>query len=155
MRIRKFQKKDTVPSAELIYQVFKKYNGNDYFDLKGVNEVLDLLDAKKRSTADLMVMFSRSSIVYVAEEGKQIIGVIRGSKNKITSLMVDGRFHKRGVGKKLIEKFEADAISLGGEFIKIRSSLFAVSFYQAQGFKKNTGIRKFMGLKVFNMKKNL
>ena len=52
--------------------------------------VLDVFDTKKHSTAYFVLMFKRDQIVYVAEENEKIIGIIRGSENKIISLMVEG-----------------------------------------------------------------
>lgn len=155
MKIRKFQNKDAVPCAKLIYNVFKKYNGKDYFELDGVAQVLDSLDVNKLSGTDILMIFKNCKIVYVAIEDKKIVGVIRGSENKVTSLMVAGQFQKIGIGTKLIGKFEREAKNLGAESITIKSSIFAVNFYQQHDYKKTTGIRNFRGLKIFNMKKVL
>ena len=153
MKILKLRKKDVVPSSKLIYKTFKKYNGDDYFDEEAVFNILNYFDTKKNSEASLVKMFNRTPISYVAIEGDTILGVIRGNKNKVTSLMVDSKFHGKGTGKKLMAKFELEAIKKGSKFIKIRSSLVAVKFYESCGYKKTTGIRSFMGLKIYNMKK--
>jgi GNAT superfamily N-acetyltransferase len=155
MNIRKFEHGDAVPCAKLIYNVFEKYNGDDYFFKSGITDVLDSLDVNKLSPEDVLMIFKNSRIVYVVTVKEKIVGVIRGSENKITSLMVDGKFQKQGIGKKLLSRFERKAKNLGSEYIKIKSSLFAVGFYQGLGFKKTTGIRNFQGLKIFNMKKAL
>ena len=59
-----------------------------------------------------------------------------------------------GIGKKLITQFEKQALKQGSNKIKIKSSLYAVNFYQNRGYKKSTGIKTaFKGLNFQPMKK--
>lgn len=155
MKIRKHKQSDSVQCTQLIYQVFKKFNGNDYFEKSGIQKVLDSLDVKKLSKEVVLDIFKRAPIVYVAVEGERIIGVIRGSENKVSSFAVDGKFHGKGLGRKLLQQFEDQAKKNGSNYIKLKSSLFAVSFYQKCGYKKTTGVRNFQGLKIINMKKSI
>jgi len=79
---------------------------------------------------------------YVAEDGEDNVGVLRGRKNILASLFVHGNYHRRGIGRKLVERFERDSRKLGVEWIRVAARLFAVPFYQALGYKKSTGIRR-------------
>ena len=54
-----------------------------------------------------------------------------------------------------VPKFENEAKKWGSKEIKIRASLFSVLFYERIGYKKTTGTRNFMGLKIQPMKKVL
>lgn len=155
MKIRKFKKEDTRAVAQLISRTFKKYNGKDFFDIEGVNKTLDLYDIQKNTEVQLLERFKKTPIFYVAEVGGKIIGMIRGLPNKISSFFVDESNQGKGVGKKIIRQFELEAKKRKSEYIKIRASLYATTFYQKRGYKKTTGIRNFMGLKVYNMKKSL
>jgi GNAT superfamily N-acetyltransferase len=155
MEIRKFKKGDTKAVARLIVRTFKKYNGEDFFDQEGVSKTLDLFDIKKNTEEQLIERFKKTPIFYVAEVDGKIIGMIRGLPNKISSFFVDGQEQGKGVGKKLIRRFELEAKKRKSEYIKIRASLYATAFYQKRGYKKTTGIRNFMGLKVYNMKRSL
>ena len=67
--------------------------------------------------------------------------MLRGKTDKLQSLFVSGSEHRQGIGRKLVEKFEAECIAHGSEFIKLMSTLYAVPFYQAIGYKKSTGLR--------------
>lgn len=100
-------------------------------------------------------MFLESPLFFVAEENNEIIGVSRGKYNKISNLFVKNSSHRKGVGRRLVEVFEAKVKKLGTNEIKIRSTLYASPFYQKVGYKKTTGIRNYMGLKVYPMKKIL
>jgi len=155
MKVRKLQKKDIVSASLLAKETFEKYNSSDYFDKKGVQETLDIFDPKKNSEEELWNRFKDDPIFYVAEEKGKIVGMIRGRPDKISTLFVHGKRHKGGIGTTLCEKFEREAIKLGSKIIKVRASLYAAAFYQKMGYKKTTGIRNFMGLKVFNMSKKL
>ena len=82
------------------------------------------------------------------EFGFKTIGVIRGRPNRIFNLFVDSNYHKKGVGRRLVEMFEKKAFAHKSKIIKISASLYAVPFYQRRGYKKTTGLRKLFGLKV-------
>jgi N-acetylglutamate synthase-like GNAT family acetyltransferase len=153
MKIRGFQKKDTKEVALLAMKTFEKYNGSDYFEKEGIQKTIDAFNPKKNS--NLSDDFKKTPIFYVAEENNKIVGMVRGTINKLTSLFVDGREHKKGIGKQLVDKFENEAKRKGSKQIKLNASLHATYFYQKMGYKKSTGIRNFKGLKVYPMKKVL
>jgi len=83
----------------------------------------------------------RSPMLYVAEDGKEIVGVLRGRKNVLASLFVRGDHHGRGIGRKLVGRFEGDSCKQGVEWIRVAATIFAVLFYQSLGYKRTTGIR--------------
>ena len=154
-KIQKFKKENTEESALLIKRTFQKFNKEEYFEKSAVKRYLDFFDARKKSKEELLKKFSQCPIFYIAVENGKIIGIIRGTKNRIVNLFIDGKKHKTGIGKALVEKFEKEAEKQGSKIIKIRSSLYAVPFYQKMGYKKTTGIKNMAGLKFFPMKKIL
>lgn len=83
----------------------------------------------------------RASIVFVAEDEGEIVGVLRGRKERIQSLFVRGGYHRRGIGGQLVERCEEECIRQGAEIIKVASTLLAVPFYLVMGYKRTTGIR--------------
>ncbi len=153
MKIRKLQKEDVEGVTLLIFNTFKKFNSEDYFEKEGVQRYLDMYDIKKNTPEELYKKFRKSSFFYVATEGERIIGIIRGNPEKISNLYVSGSCHKRGVGRKLVNKFEFVAKKEGAKKIKVNASLYAVPFYEKVGYKKTTGIRNLKGIKVWPMKK--
>lgn len=157
MKFRKFKKSDTKEVARIKTDVFKSCNQNEYFDKRAVYKYLERTDPK-RSEAELFKIFNFSSlpIFYVAEDDKTgLLGYIAGNKNRIVNLFVEQNDHKKGIGKKLVELFEKEAKKQGAKEIRLRSSLFAVRFYEKMGYKKTTGVRNLRGLKVQPMKKSL
>jgi GNAT superfamily N-acetyltransferase len=83
----------------------------------------------------------RSEMAYVAEEDGEIVGVLRGRKERLGSLFVRGDRHRRGIGRMLVERFEQECLERSMSVIRVASSLYAVPFYLEMGYKRSTGLR--------------
>ncbi len=153
MSIRKFKKEDTREVALLIKNTYQEFNSQEYFRKSAIRNYLDRYDPNKKSVEDLYKKLSETIIFYVAISKNRVVGMIRGKPDRIVNLFVDKDYHHKGIGKKLVEKFEQEARKDKIKEIKIKSSLYAISFYQKMGYKKTTGIRDCHGLKVCPMRK--
>jgi len=86
-------------------------------------------------------------MVLVAENDGEIAGVLRGGRKDelqrvvLQSLFVKATHHRRGIGRKLVERFEQACLRRGETAIRVASTPYAVPFYQAVGYKKTTGVR--------------
>jgi predicted N-acetyltransferase YhbS len=101
-----------------------------------------------------------SEMVFVADRDGEIVGVLRGRRERLASLFVRGDCHGQGIGRSLVERFEQECREQGVNLIRVASSLYAIPFYLRMGFKRSTGIRSIRsfegrGLKVQPMKKRL
>ncbi len=83
----------------------------------------------------------RAPLVIVAEEDGEIVGVLRGRKERLASLFVQGDHHRRGIGRRLVEQFEQECIRQEAPVIRVASTLYAIAFYTALGYHRTTGIR--------------
>lgn len=85
----------------------------------------------------------RSEIVLVAERSwrPRITGVLRGRYERLGSLFVRGEDHRRGVGRALVERFEAEVRRQRGTILQVAATLSAVPFYEAMGYKRFAGVR--------------
>ncbi|HOO32976.1 MAG TPA: GNAT family N-acetyltransferase [Thermotogota bacterium] len=153
--IRPFKKSDTVAVADLVYETFKKYNGDAYFTDGAVEKTLDNFDTKNHTEDELYEIIGKPEIFYVYEIDGEIVGALRGNLNKLNSLFVSGNHHGNGIGQKLVKAFEEEVIKRGSEYVELTASLFAVNFYLKQGYEKTSDIVDFEGLKVYRMKKYL
>jgi len=82
-------------------------------------------------------------MVFVAVDGgEQIVGVLRGSNERLHSLFVRGDCHGQGIGRLLVERFEQGCLQQGGKVVRLASSLYAVAFYQKLGYRRSTGVRR-------------
>ncbi len=151
--IRKFKIVDTALVAKIVSSTFKRYNKQEGTK-EAAGRFINFYNPEK-NIEKIKLAFSKSDIFFVAVDNKKIIGMIRGKKDRVVNLFVNGKYHKRGIGSKLMEKFEKSCIKKGSKNIKLRASIYAVSFYEKAGYKKTTGIRNFMGLKIYPMKKNV
>ena len=102
----------------------------------------------------------RAQWVFVAEEDGEIVGVLRGRKERLASLFVRGDRHRQGIGRRLVEQFEQACIRQGVTVIRVCATPYAIPFYTTVGYRRSTGIRngwsfEGTGLKYQPMKKVL
>ena len=83
----------------------------------------------------------RAPLVFVAEEDGEIVGVLRGRKERLASLFVRGDHHRRGIGRRLVEQFEQESMRQEVRVIRLAATLYAIPFYTALGYRKTTGVR--------------
>ncbi len=153
IKIRKYREKDLYQTASLVSDTFRNFNfrdnppdvAQDYTDY--YDPSINLNDIRER--------FEDTSLFYVAEKNSQIVGVLRAIENRIVNLFVHENFHKQGIGKRLIQRYERECLKRGYQKIVLRSQIYAVPFYQASGYNKTTGIRNKHGLIIQPMKKLL
>ncbi len=79
--------------------------------------------------------------VFVAEDGNQIVGVLRCKPGRLQSLFVREDHHRQGIGRQLSERCDQVSISGGCRSITVAAAPFAIRFYAAVGYKKSTGLR--------------
>jgi len=96
----------------------------------------------EKSHQEAIARVIRASMVFVAERDGEIVGVLRGRKDKLQSLFVRGDLHRQGIGRRLVEIFEQACVGQGAKEIRLMSTLYAVPFYQVIGYKKSTGVRR-------------
>ena len=93
--------------------------------------------AHRAAIADVI----RASMVFVAEDGGEIAGVLRGRKDRLHSLFVRADHQRQGIGRRLVECFELACVEQGAKDIRVASTLLAVPFYQKLGYFRSTGVR--------------
>jgi GNAT superfamily N-acetyltransferase len=86
-----------------------------------------------------------SEMVFVAECDGEIVGVLRGRATRLGSLFVRGDYHRRGIGRRLVGRFEQECAGQGGSAIKVAATLYAVPFYLEMGYRRTTGVRAYRG----------
>ena len=83
----------------------------------------------------------QAAMILVAEKEGEIVGVLRGRRDKLQSLFVRGDHHRQGIGRRLVERFEQACREQGAAEIKVQATLYAVPFYRALGYQRTTGVR--------------
>ena len=144
MKIRAYQEQDAPAIGRLIATTYRTFNLS-HADLEEQDRLLGPFrhafseDPKHQEAIRGVVV---SPMLYVAADGNEIVGVLRGRKNVLASLFVHGDHHCQGIGRQLVEAFEHDSRQQGIEWIRVAATLFAVPFYQSLGYKKTTGVRR-------------
>jgi GNAT superfamily N-acetyltransferase len=82
-----------------------------------------------------------SEWVFVAEDDGEIVGVLRGRKERLGSLFVRGDHQRKGIGRKLVERFEQECQKHAPMVIRVSATMYGVPFYAAMGYKRSTGVR--------------
>ncbi len=114
---------------------------------------------------DAIARILRAPMVLVAEEDGKIVGVLRGGRKDqgrivLQSLFVRSSCQRRGIGRRLVTRFERAYARQGATVFRVVSTLYGVPFYTALGYKRSTGIRTGMsfegtGFPIQPMRKKL
>lgn len=160
--IRAYKERDAEAVGKLIADTYSAFN------LGFVpTEELDLFlgpfrhaRSEEESHREAIARVIHSAMVFVAEEGGEIVGVLRGRRERLASLFVRGDHHRQGIGRMLVERFESESRKQGVKVIRVAATLYAVPFYLAMDYRKSTGLRigwsfEGRGLKIQPMRKVL
>ncbi len=153
IRIRKFRPADTYSAAKLLVGTYAQFNSDDGSP-QAVAEYLKHYDPDG-DIDNMRRRFMRPHFFFVATDGDELIGMLRGINNRLVNLFVRGDRHRQGIGTKLLARYENQCLRQGHKEIKTRASLFAVPFYAARGYRKTTGVRCISELRIQPMKKLL
>jgi predicted N-acetyltransferase YhbS len=149
LTIRRYKEPDAQQVGVLIADTYNEFNLSELTDQQRAAMLGPFFYARssepchRKAIADAI----RAPTVLVAEIDDQIVGVLRGGRvdekgrTVLQSLFVNGSCHRRGIGQKLVERFEKEYRKGGVTVFKLLATLHAVPFYLAMGYRKSTGIR--------------
>jgi GNAT superfamily N-acetyltransferase len=103
--------------------------------------------SEKQAHRERIAETIRAEMVFVADNDREIIGVIRGRTDRLQSLFVREDHHRQGIGRGLVERLESECWRQGATQIRLAATLYAVPFYTRLGYKKSTGLRS---ARIFN-----
>jgi len=129
MKIRRFKKADAVDASLLIRECYLK------LDIGGHTKRGIGLQIQGNSPESL-IKKSESIKYFVSIENYKVIGICGHDAQKVHTLFVDISFHKRGIGKKLLEIVLKDAQAEGLQSIITWSTIYAENFYRSFGFNR-------------------
>lgn len=160
--IRSYTDQDAPKVGRLIADTYTEFN----LAFAVPDEQLKLLGPFRFASSDkpehqeAIVEILRSPFIIVAESDGEIVGVLRGRKERLASLFVHKNYHHQGIGRTLVEQFEVEMLAQGVGVIRLAATLYAVPFYEKLNYKKSTGVRigwsfEGYGLQIQPMKKVL
>lgn len=143
IKIRNYQEEDARQVGILIADTYREFNLS-FLPTEEISIFLGpFQNARSNHEAhrELIAEMIRSEMVFVAEANHEIVGVLRGRKERLGSLFVRKDYHRQGIGRKLVTRFEQESAQLGVKAIRVAATLYAVPFYAEMGYKRSTGIR--------------
>lgn len=142
--------KDWKPAMDMVWKTFLKYDGKDY-TMEGIRNFWDFITDKHLYQAFLDGFYR----AWVATDGKKIIGFASlRDENLLSLLFVDEDYHRRGVGRALIQRLcthlkERENVNS----MKVKAAPYAVGFYEKNGFEVQGQEERYAGIRVTKMKK--
>ena len=147
--IHRYKKSDAVPVGILIAETYGNFNLPGMTPEKRAAMLGPFVYAQSSTQEhrEAIAEAIEAPSVWVAEADGEIAGVLRGGRTDhlgrtvLSSLFVSGKYHRQGIGRALVERFEAEYQAKGVSVFKLSATLFAVPFYLNAGYKKSTGVR--------------
>jgi len=143
LTIRPYRESDAESTGRVIADTYSRFN----LSFATPEEVGKLLGPFRHAWSaapahrEAVAQVIRAPLVFVAEEDGEIVGVLRGRKERLASLFVREDHHRRGIGRRLVEQFERESMRQEVTLIRVAATLYAIPFYTALGYRKTTGVR--------------
>ena len=147
--IRRYQKNDAGQVGILIADTYGKFNLGEIPPGKRVSMLGPFAFARSSAPEhrEAIAEAIAAPSVWVADQNGNIVGVLRGGRTDskgrtvLSSLFVDEKVHRQGVGRALVKQFEAEYVARGVSVFKLSATLYAVPFFLSVGYRKSTGVR--------------
>lgn len=141
---------DWEAAMEMVWKTFLKFEGNDY-TAEGVRNFKEFIGSDELYQSFLKGEYQ----MLVALDGERIIGAASvRSGNHLSLLFVDEAYHKKGVGRALMERmFRYLKEEAGERYISVKAAPYAVNFYRKLGFQTVRPLEEYSGIRVTSMEK--
>lgn len=150
--IRKAVMADWEETMAMTWRTFLKFEAKDY-GMEGVDSFRNFI-----SDPLLRRMFLLGTYhMYVATHNEKIIGMVSlRDKNHISLLFVDETYHRRGIGRRLIDTIGAfSKTEYGKNDITVNAAPYGFGFYKKIGFFSTSPLINNDGIKYISMKKKI
>ena len=143
IEIREIQENEMEDAIKLIWKIFLEYEAPDYTE-EGVKEFKSAIDSRE--------WINDRKFIGAFEDNK-IVGVIATkNSNHIALFFVDGKYHRKGIGRKLYQYICRENIS---DYFTVNSSPYAHEVYKHLRFVDTDAKQSINGLIFYPMKINI
>ncbi|MCK6438783.1 MAG: GNAT family N-acetyltransferase [Planctomycetes bacterium] len=80
-------------------------------------------------------MTEKGESYFVAAQGRRVVGFAAWKDEELCAIYIHPRVAGQGVGKRLLEQAERDAMRKGVRRFRMHASLNALPFYRSQGYR--------------------
>lgn len=154
LKIRPYRKDDLEVVARIVCDQWQKFIVCDCTP-EGAKYWRNHLEPIKANIKNLAKKYDGDTIAFVATNDEKVVGAAMGTKDELIRLFVRHQHHNRGIGRRLLNRYEQQCHRQESKSIRILASLYAVDFYIKLGCKKTTGVRNLKGMRIQPMKKVL
>ena len=108
--IRPYRKADAESAGKLIAATYSEYNLSFVppAELGAYLGPFQFADSTDEARQKDIIRVLQAQMIYVAETGQgEIVGILRGRKDRLQSLFVRGDWHHQGIGRRLVATFRA------------------------------------------------
>lgn len=150
IEVRKAVMADWEETMALVWRTFLKFEANDY-GMEGVDNFREFITDSMLRRMFLIGEYH----MFVATYDEKIIGMISlRDKKHISLLFVDEKYHKQGIGRKLVACIGDFVIDEYGEKeLTVNASPYGLEFYKKIGFVSKSPLMTTGGIKYTSMKK--
>lgn len=149
-KIRWAKVEDWEPMMKMVWRTFLRFEAKDYTD-EGIHSFLDFITDEK-----LFHSFLRGDYqVMVATDRENIVGMASvRNRNHLSLLFVDEPYHRKGIGRRLLDRFcEYLQKEEGEPYMSVKAAPYAVQFYEKLGFDVVSPEEQVGGIRVTSMEK--
>lgn len=140
-------REDEAPAVfSLVTRVFDEFVRKDFTD-EGVEEFM-------KSARDLVYHRREDHRIFVAHQGKRVIGMIEIREHcHVCLFFVDKAFHHQGIGRRLLDRAVAECRLHRPHcgFLEVNSSIYAVGIYASFGFVATHPEQQINGIRFIPM----
>lgn len=144
MEIKKLSKNELEIALEMVWKVFCEYEAVDYPE-GGKKAFYQAIHSEE---------YLATLEAYGALCDEKIVGIMatRNKGTHVALFFVDGKYHRKGIGKKL---WEAVLSNTSANMITVHSSLYAAEIYKKLGFYQTDSIKEDGGIQYIPMEYNV
>ncbi len=135
MHIRKFRQEDAVQASNLAKKGWLA--NSSYYSSESIKEQIESNSPEK------LIEKSKKVNYFVVTEKDKIVGIGGYDENKVQTFFVDPEYHRKGIGRKILQKILSEAKKKNIKQLDTWSTYYAEKFYSSFGFIK---------IKVFSLK---
>ena len=150
--IRKAMMADWEETMEMTWRTFMKFEAADY-GMEGVENFRNFITDPMLKRMFLLGTYH----MFVATHMGKIVGMVSlRDKNHVSLLFVDEAYHRRGIGRRLIDTIGAfSKEEYGRNEITVNAAPYGLTFYKTIGFHSISPLTCNGGIKYISMKKEI
>lgn len=150
--IRWARPEDWEATMDMIWKTFMKFEAADYTD-EGISNFRDFITD---GVIHRMFLEGNYPMLVAVDEGRIVGEISVRNRNRISLLFVDEKYHKKGIGRELVEKMSQYLREEKNElYVSVKAAPYAVDFYRRIGFHACSPEEEYAGIRVTSMEKFL